>query len=91
MWHQSHGGYFLTSTYKVMEHDQLVTVATFDFDWQAHIAQGLLTEEGIQSVIDNEIFGSLYPIGFNSIGGINLKVMNRDAERARQIITNSKI
>ena len=74
-----------------MEHDQLVIVATFDFDWQAHMAQGLLTEEGIQSVIDNEIFGSLYPIGFNSIGGINLRVMRRDAERARQIITRSKI
>lgn len=74
-----------------MEHDQLVIVATFDFDWQAHMVQGLLTEEGIQSVIDNEIFGSLYPIGFNSIGGINLRVLRRDADRARQIITKSKI
>lgn len=73
------------------EHDELVIVATFDFDWQAHIAQGLLEEEGIRSVIDNEYFGSLYPIGFNSIGGINLRVMRRDADRARAIITSSKI
>ena len=74
-----------------MEHDQLVIVATFDFDWQAHMAQGLLTEEGIQSVIDNEIFGSLYPIGFNSIGGINLRVFRRDADRAREIINKSQL
>ncbi len=74
-----------------MEHDNLVVVASFDFDWQAHIAQGLLEEEGIRSVLGNELFGSLYPIGFNSIGGITLSVFQRDADRARQIISNSKI
>lgn len=74
-----------------MEHDDLVIVATFDFDWQAHMAQGLLAEEGIKSVLDNEIFGSLYPIGFNSIGGINLRVFRRDATRARAILDKAKI
>lgn len=74
-----------------MEDNDLVIVATFDFDWQAHMAKGILQENGIPSVIDNEIFGSLYPIGFNSIGGINLRVFRRDADRATEIIKKSKI
>lgn len=68
----------------------LVIVATFDFGWQAHIAQGLLEAEGIASFIDNELFASLYPIGFNTIGGVNLRVFAKDADRARQIIAESK-
>lgn len=74
-----------------MENDDLVIAATFDFDWQAHMAKGLLEEAGIRSVLDNEIFSSLYPIGFNSIGGINLRVFRHDLPRARAIIADSKI
>lgn len=71
--------------------NELVIAATFDFDWQAHMAQGILLEHGIHSTLDNEIFGSLYPIGFNSIGGINLRVFARDLPEARRIIRHSKI
>lgn len=67
----------------------LVIVATFDFDWQAHIAQGVLAEHDIPSTLDNEIFASVYPIGFNSIGGINLRVFARDADSARDILAHS--
>ena len=74
-----------------MEDNDLIIVATFDFDWQAHMAQGILAEQEIPSPLDNEIFGSLYPIGFNSIGGINLRVFRRDADRAKEIIRQSKL
>ena len=74
-----------------MEDNDLIIVATFDFDWQAHMAQGILDEQEIPSTLDNEIFGSLYPIGFNSIGGINLRVFRRDADRAKEIIRQSKL
>lgn len=74
-----------------MDENDLIIVATFDFDWQAHMAQGLLAEHEIPSTLDNEIFASLYPIGFNSIGGINLRVFRRDADRARDIITKSQL
>ncbi len=74
-----------------MDDNDLIIIATFSFDWQAHIAQGLLNEEGIPCVIDNEIFGSLYPLGFNSIGGVNLRVFRRDETKAKAIITKSKI
>ena len=68
-----------------------VKVATFDFDWQAHIAKEVLEENDIPSFIGNEIFGSLYPIGFNSIGGITLWVRSSDADRAAEILANAKI
>lgn len=74
-----------------MEDNDLIIVATFSFDWQAHIAEGLLNEEGIPCVLDNEIFSTLYPLGFNSIGGINLRVFRRDEAKAKAILTNSKI
>ena len=74
-----------------MDDNDLVIAATFDYDWQAHIAQGLLAEENIASTLDNEIFSSLYPIGFNSIGGINLRVFGRDLKRAQEIIKKSGI
>lgn len=74
-----------------MDENDLIIVGTFDFDWQAHMAQGLLAEQEIPSTLDNEIFASLYPIGFNSIGGINLRVFRRDADRARAIIAKSQL
>lgn len=74
-----------------MDDSDLVIAATYSFDWQAHIAQGLLNEEGIPCIIDNEIFSSLYPIGFNSVGGINLRVFRRDLAKAKVILTKSKL
>lgn len=74
-----------------MDDNDLIIAATFDFDWQAHMAKGILDEHDIPSVLDNEIFSSLYPIGFNSIGGINLRVFRRDLERASEIIRQSKL
>lgn len=70
--------------------DTLVRIATFDHDWQAHIAKGLLAEHGIPSVIDNEIFSTIYPIGFNSLGGISLSVFTRDADPALAILSDSR-
>ncbi|MCI9608401.1 MAG: DUF2007 domain-containing protein [Muribaculaceae bacterium] len=64
----------------------LVTIARFSHDWEAHIAKGVLDEAGIPSVINNEIFGSVYPIGFNSIGGLTLLVRQSDADRARELL-----
>lgn len=74
-----------------MNDSDLIIIATYDYDWQAHMAKGILAENDIPCTLDNEIFSSLYPIGFNSIGGINLRVFRRDADRASQILAKSKI
>ncbi len=68
--------------------NEIVLCRTFSSDIDAHIAQATLEEEGIASILENEIFSRLYPIGFNSIGGIRLMVKNRDLERAKEIISS---
>lgn len=63
-------------------------IATFSTDWEAHIAQGVLDEHDIPSVLNNEAFASVYPIGFNTIGGITLLVPANKAEEALELIKN---
>lgn len=63
----------------------LVTLATYSHDWEAYIAKGVLDDAGIPCVINNEIFGSVYPIGFNSIGGVTVMVRESDLEEARRL------
>lgn len=66
-----------------------VVAKVFSTDWEAHIAQGVLEENGIHSAIDNEVFGSILPIGFNDIGGIRLIVMAEDLDRAVELLAQS--
>lgn len=65
--------------------DKLVVLATYSSDWEAHIAKGILDEAGIPCFISNENFGSLYPIGFNSIGGIAVVVRQQDLTEAKRL------
>ncbi|MDE7411745.1 MAG: DUF2007 domain-containing protein [Paramuribaculum sp.] len=66
--------------------NEIVLCRTFSSDIEAHIAQAALEEEGLTCILENEIFSRLYPIGFNSIGGIRLMVKSRDMERAGEIV-----
>lgn len=68
--------------------NSLELCATFDTDWQAHLAAGVLAEHNIPSSIDNEIFASIYPIGFNTLGGIRLMVFKSDLEQAKQLLAD---
>lgn len=71
-----------------MSGGKTVVAKVFSTDWEAHIAQGVLAEHGIRSAIDNEVFGSILPIGFNDIGGIRLIVMADDLERAQELLAH---
>ncbi|WP_353057875.1 hypothetical protein [Bacteroides acidifaciens] len=46
----------------------------------------MLSNEGIPCTLTNETFSSIYPIGFNSIGGINLVVPAEYADTARRLL-----
>lgn len=70
---------------KTNDADELVTLAEYPHDWQAHIAKGILDEAGIPCIISNEYFGGIYPIGFNSIGSITVTVRRRDLEEALRL------
>ena len=62
---------------------RLVTVATFNQSWEAHLACGKLEAEGIRAVLDNEnmvnVGGGLYT---NMTGGIKLQVPHDQLQRA---------
>lgn len=73
---------------KQSKDDKLVVLKTFFTDWEAYIAKGVLDTEGIPSIINNEIMSTIYPIGFNKLGGVRLLVFNRDFERAKKAIEN---
>lgn len=55
-------------------------------DVPAHLILNRLRDEGIDSFIDNSIFASVLPIGFNSIGALRIMVREADLERARRIL-----
>lgn len=55
-------------------------------DIPAHLILNRLRDEGIDSFIDNSIFSSVLPIGFNSIGALRIMVREADLERARKIL-----
>ncbi|MDE5744096.1 MAG: DUF2007 domain-containing protein [Paramuribaculum sp.] len=65
--------------------DDLVTLAEYAHDWQAHIAKGILDDAGIPSIINNELFNSLYPIGFSPFCAITVSVRRKDLEEARRL------
>jgi len=53
---------------------------------EAHIAKGVLEEEGIASWLKDEYTVTIDPILTNAIGGIKLMVAKRDVTKAREIL-----
>lgn len=45
----------------------LILLMTFDSAAAAGIAQGMLMNHGIPTVIDNEVMNSVFPTGFNEL------------------------
>jgi hypothetical protein len=66
--------------------EKLVKIAAFASPVEANFAQNVLTEEGIESCIENEAtVGLFWPLG-NAVGGVKLFVHESDAQRARALL-----
>lgn len=61
-------------------------VEVFNSEIEAAVAQGALEAEGIAAMLTNQTFGSVLPIGFNSIGGIRLWVPASKADEAVKLL-----
>jgi predicted RNA-binding Zn-ribbon protein involved in translation (DUF1610 family) len=57
---------------------------------EAHVAKGVLEEEGIQSWLKDENTVTIDPILTNAVGGIKIMVAKPDAQRAWEILTTLK-
>jgi len=66
-----------------MKSSDLVAISTFRSTVDAQIAQGILDEEGIESMIRSDDVGGMYP----GIAGADLLVRAKDAERAQKALS----
>ncbi|MDE6100242.1 MAG: DUF2007 domain-containing protein [Paramuribaculum sp.] len=66
--------------------NEIVLCREFANDAEARIALAALENEGINAIIDNDVFSRIYPIGFSSLGALRLMVCRRDLDRASEII-----
>jgi len=64
-----------------MTQDKTMVLQIFNEITQAAIAQDKLKTAGIASFVENE-----NPIGLNPLGGIELKIFEKDKEQAEKII-----
>jgi len=69
-----------------MEH-RLVTVARFQYPFEAQFARGRLEAEDIYCFLADEHTVGIAWIYANAIGGIKLQVREEDAERALEILS----
>jgi hypothetical protein len=67
--------------------DTFVTVLTVQYPQQLWIIKGRLESEGIQCFVKDELTVQAYNLYSNAVGGVKLQVLNEDAERAREILT----
>lgn len=66
--------------------NEIVYCRQFRTDMEAYIAHGVLASEGIDSILDGEVWSRIYPgPGFSQI---RLMVRRRDLERALQIVNS---
>lgn len=56
----------------------------------AHILQGALENEGVDSVLHNENFSSLMKSCISNIAGVDIFVMEEDYDRAVQVLKNNQ-
>lgn len=66
--------------------NELTTVASFDTSMEAHVAKGALEAAGITCHLANERTVDAGPLGSTALGGVQLQVSARDAEKAKELL-----
>ncbi len=64
----------------------LVTIASFSFPHEAHIARAKLDSEGIPAVLADEFTISMQWLYSNALGGVKVQVPPSCAQRALEIL-----
>lgn len=70
--------------------DDWSVIETFNNEFDASVAKGALEAEGIPVMMTGQTFGSILPIGFNSIGGISLWVPTDRADAALTVLRRNR-
>lgn len=65
--------------------DDLVVLDEFADAVSAYIVKGVLGENGIESVVSNELMSGLLPLNF-AVGKVRLSVLRKELDEARRIL-----
>ncbi len=68
----------------------LLTVAHFDFPYQAQIARAQLEAEGIHAWVADEFTISMQWLYSNALGGVRLQVEPQQLQRAQEILAQDR-
>lgn len=68
--------------------DKIVTLKSFNNPTEARIVKSKLDAGGIPCMLTGENIVGISPIFDHSLGGVKLKVFERDLERARILVGN---
>ncbi len=75
--------------------EKFVIIKTYTYPYEYAVLKLLLEREGISYFFENETMIGVFPFYSNALGGINLKVHQKDKKRVLQIIedlsTNSHL
>lgn len=66
--------------------DNWVTVLTFSYPHEAHMAQAFLESEGVETMLKDELTTQVINFYSNAIGGVKLQTKEKDAENAIEIL-----
>ena len=66
--------------------DNFPTIAIFTYPSEYAVLSHLLQQAGIRFFFENETMVSVLPFHSNAVGGIHLKVHQRDVTKAKEII-----
>ncbi len=66
--------------------NDIVTVASFDKPFEAHMARVKLEAEGIRSIVSDEHLVTMDPLLGYAVGGIKVEVSREDAAAAHAIL-----
>jgi hypothetical protein len=69
--------------------NNLVTVQIFTFPTEAHLAQLRLESNGIACFLKDETTIGVINLYSNALGGVKLQVEEKEAEKAREILTEA--
>lgn len=67
--------------------EELVTIRSYSFPWEANVEQAVLEEEGIPTYLQDAETVSTQWLYSNAIGGVKLQVPESRVEEAREILS----
>ena len=70
--------------------NELITIASFNSDYEAQVAKGILHSSGIDAFVFKDDCGGMMP-QLQSITGVHLKVSAQDEDEAKSILEQAQI